>query len=118
MTEFKFKKDKYRRNRGGYSRFLNVYCSNCGEHLFLYQKDGPGILKRAYLDRIVAPETIADYVNLDAKKVPNLICDNCGQKIGSFYIYPKEERKAMLLNQGSFSKKITKGFYPPIQTQK
>lgn len=112
MQRFELKRDKYRKARGGYSRFLNVFCANCGTHLFLYQKDGPGILKRAYLDRILAPEKLATFQNLDIKEVPNIVCENCNNLIGSPYIYEKESRKAILLNQGSFSKKLAKGFYP------
>jgi len=52
MTKSVFKSDKYKRTRGGYSRLLDISCAKCGTHLFYYQKDGPGMLKRMYLDRI------------------------------------------------------------------
>ena len=47
-----WKNDPYRQARGGYARLLAVSCATCGMHLFYYQKDGPGIVKRLYLDRI------------------------------------------------------------------
>lgn len=110
---FKFKKDKYRKARGGYSRFLNIYCSSCGSFLIIYQKDGPGPLKRAYLDRIFAPKELENLQNIKSiKDVKPLTCDNCHALIGKPYIYDKENRKAYLLDQTAFTKKIGKGIYP------
>ncbi|HBB49666.1 TPA: hypothetical protein DEQ22_03340 [Candidatus Nomurabacteria bacterium] len=104
-TYFKFFKDGYRKVRGGYSRFLNVYCASCKAHLFLYQKDGPGALKRTYLDRILAPKI---------KKTKNeLVCEKCKKVIGTFFIYKKESRPAVRLYQDSVIKKIGRGIYPP-----
>lgn len=108
MKKVEFKKDQYRKARGGYSRFLNVSCSECGNFLLLYQKDGPGILKRMYMDRIFEPEKLANFQLMEISEAPNLVCGKCGLLIGTPYIYEKENRKAFLLRQGSFSKKITK----------
>ena len=47
-----WKNDSYKKARGGYARLLAVGCATCGTHLFYYQKDGPGIVKRLYVDRI------------------------------------------------------------------
>lgn len=113
IKNFKFKSDEYRRARGGYSRFLNLYCYACGNYLLLYQKDGPGPLKRAYLDRIFAPDKLLGLENLGLKNVPVLKCVNCHTVIGKPYIYDKENRKAYLLDKTAFIKKITKGIYPP-----
>lgn len=111
--QFKLKSDQYRKARGGYSRFLNIYCNKCKSHVFLYQKDGPGLLKRAYLDRILAPENLSSLQKISkTKDLPILICSNCGSVIGKPYIYEKEKRKAFLLDPVSFIKKITKGVYP------
>lgn len=44
--------DKYKEARGGWSRMLSITCKSCDRFLFFYQKDGPGPLKRSYLDRI------------------------------------------------------------------
>lgn len=104
VQKFKLKYDQYRKSRGGYSRFLNIYCNSCGCHVFLYQKDGPGPLKRAYLDRILAPKELDTSV---------LVCSNCGSELGKAYIYDKENRNAFLLNPSTFVKKIGTGAYPP-----
>lgn len=109
-----FKKDRYRQMRGGYSRFLNVYCSNCKNHILLYQKDGPGILKRLYMDRIFAPDNLTNLQNIgNIELINNLICENCKNLIGFPIIYEKENRMSFHLKQGSFIKKISKGEYPP-----
>lgn len=104
--KLEFKNDKYRKSRGGYSRILDIFCANCGEYILTYQKDGVGSLKRLYFDRIFLPESISRCQNLPLKSVPNLVCNNCEQRIGAPYIYDKECRNAFILNQGSFSKKI------------
>ena len=49
MSHMEWKNDPYRQARGGYARLLAVSCATCGTHLFSYQKDGPGIVKRLYL---------------------------------------------------------------------
>ena len=110
MKQFKIARDRYRSVRGGYSRFLNIYCQNCSEHILLYQKDGPGPLKRLYLDRIFAPD---DIIGLHTKKnIPNLLCKKCKQLIAIPGIYKKENRPVYLPLAYSITKKITKGIYP------
>lgn len=104
QTKFTLKNDKYRKARGGYSRFLNIFCDSCGQHLALYQKDGPGDLKRMYLDRIFAPRIIPS-------KAREFICPSCKKIIGVLYTYKKETRPAIRLFQGSVSKKIGIGVY-------
>ncbi|MEI8301251.1 MAG: hypothetical protein WCG10_06570 [Chlamydiota bacterium] len=101
---FKLKKDQYRSARGGYSRFLNIYCKKCNGHVLLYQKDGPGPLKRLYVDRIIAPN----------KEASLLICDHCKLLLATPYIYEKESRSALLLKENAITKKLTKGIYPPL----
>ncbi len=113
FMKYKLISDKFRKARGGYSRFLNIYCNNCNTHLFLYQKDGPGPLKRAYLDRIIAPP-IRKYSVNSINSVPPLLCNSCKNVIGKPYIYDKENRPAYLLERTSFTKKVTTGVYPPI----
>ncbi len=102
-TYFKLLNDKYRTARGGYARFLNIYCASCKDHLFLYQKDGPGVLKRAYLDRILAPKI------KETKR--ELVCKNCKKIIGTFFVYKKENRPAIRFYQDSVIKKVGKGIY-------
>lgn len=109
LLMLKIKRDKFRRARGGNSRFLNIYCANCKEFILLYQKDGPGPLKRLYLDRIFEPEQLAKWQELDdIKDVPNLVCPDCKTVIGTPYIYEKENRHAILLNPHNFTKKLKK----------
>lgn len=103
---FKLKNDQYRKNRGGYSRFLNIFCDSCQSHLALYQKDGSGELKRIYLDRILAP--IIKHTKSD-----DFTCSKCKKIIGTFYNYKKETRPAIRLYQGSVYKKVGTGKYPP-----
>lgn len=103
-SQFTFKKDKYRDTRGGYSRFLNLFCESCGSHVALYQKDGPGELKRMYVDRILAPEV--------PRNKKELACESCGKILGTFYTFEKEKRPAIRLYQGSIIKKVSRGVYP------
>lgn len=100
MKKPQLKNDKYRKARGGHSRFLEVSCESCGTFLFLYQKDGPGPLKRAYIDRIIKPEGMG--------KVKQLTCKSCKKMIGTYYIYEKEKRPAYRLYQDAVTKKISK----------
>lgn len=74
----------------------------------IYQKDGPGLLKRAYLDRIFAPKKITRLEHVALLEVPLLKCMTCKRVVGVPYVYPKERRKAYLIEQGSISKKLLK----------
>jgi hypothetical protein len=97
-SQFKFKNDKYRKTRGGYSKLLEILCANCQMPLFTYQKDGLGILKRLYLDRIQ-----------DLKEqAPQLICPKCKKQLGTKTVYKKENRLAYRLFAGAITKKIVK----------
>ena len=71
MKNLNLKSDKYRKSRGGYSRFLDIYCDHCGKKVFIYQKDGLGELKRLYLDRIISDKPI--------KSNSSLECPHCGR---------------------------------------
>lgn len=90
----KFKNDGFRRSRGGNSRFLDILCSKCNKHIAYYQKDGPRILKRMYLDRIIGSDIIDK----------NLTCNKCNQVLGVRYIYEKEGRPAIRLFVGDLLK--------------
>jgi ribosomal protein S27E len=94
----KLKNDKFKKARGGYSRLLEISCSYCGEILFNYQKDGPGIIKRTYVDRIYGKIT----------KGNNLRCKKCNNLIGNLTIYEKENRPAYAIKPGTIKKKIIK----------
>jgi len=108
VPDIKFKSDKYKKSRGGYSRLLDIFCAKCGQHLCFYQKDGPGILKRMYLDRIFESTSYSNLEKLTIKKIPQFICHNCKQLLGIPYVYEKENRLAFRLFVGGVSKKITK----------
>tara|TARA_B100001971_G_C17908661_1_gene391744 strand:- start:90 stop:395 length:306 start_codon:yes stop_codon:yes gene_type:complete len=96
--KLKLKQDRYRRARGGYARFLDVYCSKCSKKLFVYQKDGPGALKRIYIDRISDS-------NLSLK-TKGLKCKKCDSLLGTRYVYKKENRPAFRLYQDAVSKSL------------
>lgn len=95
MKVDKLKADRFRKARGGRSKLLKISCESCGSYLFSYQKDGPGILKRLYLDRIDNPKF---HMKL------NLLCPNCKFLIGVPITYKKESRPAYRLFAGSVTK--------------
>lgn len=98
MTETKLKQDTYRRERGGWARMLEIRCRDCNNVITHYQKDGPGILKRLYVDRMSYPQKITN----------RLVCSKCKQSLGMLYIYPKERRPAYRLFDGVITHKIVK----------
>lgn len=98
--KIKFKNNKYKKARGGYSRLLDISCEYCGKHLFFYQKDGLGVLKRMYIDRIFESGNIE--LNI------NLICPGCKRILAVPIIYEKENRPALRLFVGAVTKKIVK----------
>lgn len=104
------KKDKYLRQRGGTAKVIDVNCMACGALLFVYQKDGPGWLKRCYLNRILSPEKYSSLQkNKNIKSVDdmsNLVCV-CGQVIGSPMKH-KDGRLAFHLIRGKFKRKNDK----------
>lgn len=108
MKKVAFKTDKYRKARGGYSRFLDIFCASCGTKILTYQKDGPGPLKRLYLDRIVTPNNLSRLRLQPIREVPNLICPKCKDVLGIPYIYSKEKRGAIRLFVGSVIKRLAK----------
>ena len=50
---YQFIQDAYQARRGGSSRVLDVCCEGCAKHVTFYQKDGPGSLRRMYVDRFI-----------------------------------------------------------------
>jgi hypothetical protein len=108
MRKIVLKYDKYRKTRGGYSRLLEIHCEKCDGAIAVYQKDGPGPLRRMYIDRIASPENFTKLRHVPIKKVPNLVCLNCRRLIGIPYIYEKEKRSAYRLFEGAVTKKIIK----------
>lgn len=100
MQPFTLKKDRYRKSRGGYARLLELRCRDCKAILAFYQKDGPGPLRRLYLDRIFVP---AAFFKKNAK---TLRCAACKEILGTGYIYKKEKRKVYRLYQDAVMKKV------------
>jgi hypothetical protein len=102
------KKDKYFRERGGKAKIINVSCTSCGKLIFVYQKDGPGWLKRCYLNRIIEPQEYAKMQKDKRIKEPydfgNLVC-TCGNVLGS-PIKHKDGRLAFHLIRGKFKRTI------------
>lgn len=99
MPRVKLQNDTYKKVRGGSSRLLDISCAKCGCHICSYQKDGPGHLKRMYLDRMNG---------LEFDVMDNLHCPDCRELLGMRMIYKKEERAAYRLFAGAVSKKILK----------
>jgi len=108
MSHMQWKNDPYRQARGGYARLLAVSCATCGTHLFSYQKDGPGIVKRLYVDRIYQSKTYEDLQHRALKDIPQLLCPQCGEQLGMPMIYQKEQRLAFRLFAGAVTTKIRK----------
>lgn len=108
MKKTEFKNYKYKKSRGGYSRLLDISCEKCEKHICFYQKDGPGMLKRMYLDRIYDSKKYSDLQNEPFKKLPQLVCSSCDTLLGVPVVYEKEDRLAYRLFAGSVSKKISK----------
>ncbi|MCW1949259.1 MAG: hypothetical protein KIH89_002305 [Candidatus Shapirobacteria bacterium] len=98
---YRIKSDEYSRSRGGSSEMLDVRCARCSTKVLIYQKDGPGHLKRCYSDRIAFR-----FVNPDKESDEALLqCPQCDQMIGRRMIYKPESREAYGLVPGSFSKR-------------
>lgn len=92
---YQFKNDKFKKSRGK-SRVLDVRCDHCETHLAYYQKDGPGMLKRMYVDRFI-----------DSKPGgKELTCKQCERTVGVLINYKKEDRPAYRLFAGAVTKKI------------
>jgi hypothetical protein len=99
IKDMKFINDKYKKSRGGYSRLLEISCEKCSEYICRYQKDGPGNLRRMYLDRIFEAA-----VSVQSK---TLTCTN-GHTLGIKIVYDKEKRLAYRIFIDAIMKKIIK----------
>ncbi len=108
MAQSKLKSDKFRKNRGNYSRLLDIFCRKCNNLALVYQKDGPGNLRRLYFDRIFSPKNMNELQNKKLKKTNALKCKNCGEILGTRHTYEKEHREAYRLYQDAVTKKIRK----------
>lgn len=104
----KIKRDKYKNARGGYSRLVNLHCRKCDDIIAIYQKDGPGNLRRAYMDRILAPDYLVGLEQNNINNIKNLECLKCNFVVGIPFIYQKENRNAFRIFQDSIVKRIIK----------
>lgn len=100
MKPTPFKSDRFKKARGGYSRMLEIACEKCAAVVCRYQKDGPGILKRMYVDRMIGAK--------EAKGAKGLDCPDCKANLGVRMIYKKEDRPAYRLFVGAVTKKVVK----------
>ena len=100
-TKVGFKNDRFKKNRGNSSRWLLLSCEKCKTPFCFYQKDGPGILKRLYLDRMTS-------VKNEVIVGKDIVCNNCKNMLGVYTIYEKEDRPAYRLFSGTVVKKIIK----------
>ncbi len=102
----KIKRDKYLSERGGTAKIIKVSCGSCVKLIFVYQKDGPGWLKRCYLNRILEPGEYAqmqkEYRLKDPKDMKNLVCV-CGELLGTPVRY-NDGRLAFQLIRGKFTR--------------
>jgi len=78
---------------------LAISCQKCGSPIFRYQKDGPGTLRRMYVDRISEAEVPVGRKDLTCTK---------GHLVGVKIIYEKENRPAFRLFVDSVTKKIVR----------
>lgn len=108
MNKILIKKDKYKSIRGGYSRILNLHCRKCNNIIIKYQKDGPGNLRRLYMDRIISPKKLTNLQKENIQDISTIKCNKCNFIIGIPYIYKKEKRKAFRVFQDAIIKKIVK----------
>lgn len=101
-NQIQFKDDGFRKRRGGWSRLLLISCggSDCGKPVLLYQKDGPGMLKRLYLDRILAPASIVK------SRATELCCPHCPRRLGMQTTWHQEDRPAYQLFAGAVGKSV------------
>ncbi len=103
-----FKNDKFKRTRRGYSRLLSISCESCGNHICDYQKDGPGILRRMYMDRISNSKIYSNLEKTAENKIPEFKCAPCKRLLGICINFEKENRLAYRLFVGAITKKIIK----------
>jgi len=108
--------DRYRMARGGKSKLVYVICAKCEGKIVLYQKDGPGWLKRCYLNRIFWPKRYEalqhDKRIKDPEDMPGLLCPSCRSLIG-IPVRHKDGRLAFTLMRGKFKRVNVKTTHLP-----
>lgn len=116
QKQYKPRKDKFTKARGGSSKLLSIFCAQCKTEVLLYQKDGPGDLLRMYLDKIIAPEDLVEKVSGYVQKsdMASLSCPNCKALMAVPMVYDKESRLAYRIVDGGIRKETNKGKFPSI----
>lgn len=115
QKQYRPRQDKFTEARGGWSTLLSIFCARCKTEVLLYQKDGPGELKRMYLDKIIAPDALAEKVAACSaiSDMAKLSCPNCKNLMGIPMVYEKENRLAYQVAPGGIIEKINKkGRFP------
>lgn len=84
----------FKKVKGSY--ILIVSCGSCKTDLVKYQKLGKGGLLRMHIDRII--ESSIDFSQ-------DLICPNCGSRLGSKIILKKENKEVYKMIRSSFNTK-------------
>jgi hypothetical protein len=115
QKQYKPRQDKFTEARGGWSTLLSIFCAQCKTEVLLYQKDGPGELKRMYLDKIIAPDALAGRVAVysETSGMDKLSCPQCNSLMGIPMVYEKENRLAYQVAEGWVIEKINKdGKFP------
>lgn len=87
-----YKNPNYRKIRG--SHILMVSCGYCKTDIVKYQKVGRGNLLRMHINRII--ET-------SAKMSKNLICPNCGGKLGTKITLKENNKKAYRMIRSTYN---------------
>ncbi len=107
-NKFTFKQDIFQKVRGGHSRLINIFCRKCKQLIAIYQKDGPGNLRRMYLDRIYSPSSLTNLHPKPLKQISVLRCRKCKEVLGTPTMYHQEHRKVFRLYQDAVIKKVRK----------
>ena len=105
---FTLKKDEFSQARGSYSRIVNILCRKCKTLIAVYQKDGPGNLRRMYMDRIYDPLNLVKLKEKPIEKIPELKCHHCKRILGTPFFYEKDKRKTYRMYQDAVIKKTRK----------
>jgi len=106
MPRRKFKNDRFKKARAIFSRMLEISCAGCGNVILEYQKEGPGSLKRMYLDRIHAPKSLVGLNRKELASLTPLLCDKCDTRLAIPYRYKREGRLAFRVIPGTIAKKV------------
>lgn len=101
----KFKSDKFKSKRGGRSQLLEISCRKCNKVVLHYQKDGPGGLRRMYMDRILFPEFYFENQYKKISDIKPLSCFSCSEILAHPIVYKKEGRLAYRVFVDSLVKK-------------